>query len=343
MSDQPEIAPTAWQQAGAELAQMRDSMGISQREVSDALNLTVPIVAAIEAGATEKLPGLVFGRGYVRAYAKLLELDAETLVAGLGGAHPAAASDSIQAGIDHGMQTRNSPWQILVWRLQAMSARQVAMASAVLLVLLWLISWWVGGTEDVRAERDQPAVVAAQAEATPAQESRPVARKTDTSSPVAVESAQSPAAGQTAEAGATNIAAGSPADPSAPVAGAETVEEPSADAESAMQLTDDDVLAAAGERDVPSPEQDARPLTPSGSDRLSLRFDEDCWVEIKDMADTELFADLGRSGQTLEFIGAAPFRLLLGYAPGVELIFNGEPVALAPHTRNNVAGLVVGQ
>ena len=54
-------------------------------------------------------------------------------------------------------------------------------------------------------------------------------------------------------------------------------------------------------------------------------------------------SDLSRSGQTLELVGSSPFRILLGYAPGVRMAFNGDPVVLGPHTRNNVANLVLGQ
>ncbi|NOX52804.1 MAG: DUF4115 domain-containing protein [Gammaproteobacteria bacterium] len=49
------------------------------------------------------------------------------------------------------------------------------------------------------------------------------------------------------------------------------------------------------------------------------------------------------AGQSVEFIGQGPFRVLLGYAPGAILQFNYETVALTPHTRNNVAKLVLGQ
>jgi cytoskeleton protein RodZ len=66
-------------------------------------------------------------------------------------------------------------------------------------------------------------------------------------------------------------------------------------------------------------------------------------VEIKDTAGAVLFGDLGRAGGQIELVGAGPFRVLLGYAPGVLLEYNSEPVALAPHTRNNVASLVLGQ
>jgi cytoskeleton protein RodZ len=86
-----------------------------------------------------------------------------------------------------------------------------------------------------------------------------------------------------------------------------------------------------------------RRITPTGGDRLEFRFTEDCWVEIKSATGASLYSDLSRSGGSLELVGQAPFRILLGYAPGVSMSFNAEAVALAPHTRNNVANLVLGQ
>ena len=80
-----------------------------------------------------------------------------------------------------------------------------------------------------------------------------------------------------------------------------------------------------------------------GEDRLTVTFVEDCWLEIRTPEGGNLFADLGRAGQVRQFVGDGPFRVLLGYAPGARLQFNEEEVPLAPHTRNNVASLVVGQ
>ena len=50
-----------------------------------------------------------------------------------------------------------------------------------------------------------------------------------------------------------------------------------------------------------------------------------------------------RAGDHLEVRGEAPFTITLGYAPGVQLEYNGESVMLAQHTNDNdVAGLVLG-
>lgn len=80
-----------------------------------------------------------------------------------------------------------------------------------------------------------------------------------------------------------------------------------------------------------------------GKDRLRFQFTEDCWTEIRDGDDRQIYGDLNRSGQSLELSGRAPFAILVGYSPGVTLHFNGQPVALGPHTRANVATLVLGQ
>jgi cytoskeleton protein RodZ len=84
-------------------------------------------------------------------------------------------------------------------------------------------------------------------------------------------------------------------------------------------------------------------ITEFGDEMLQFSFTEECWVEVKSAAGDNLYSNLNRAGATLMLEGRGPFRILLGYAPGVTLTYNGEPVTLAPHTRNNVATLVLGQ
>ena len=84
-------------------------------------------------------------------------------------------------------------------------------------------------------------------------------------------------------------------------------------------------------------------LTLEGNDQIVLSFTADCWFEIKNVDGEMLYADLGRSEQVREYFGQGPFSIKLGYAQGAAVEFNGASVALAPHTRNNVAKLVLGQ
>ena len=87
------------------------------------------------------------------------------------------------------------------------------------------------------------------------------------------------------------------------------------------------------------PQSDFTLLPP---DELALVFDDDSWVEVEDANGETIHADLGNSGESYSIYGEAPFHIVVGYAPGVQVAFNGEPVALRPHTRSSVARLVVG-
>ena len=69
---------------GQKLAAARKGWGISVQEVAKNLNLNVNIIEAIEADDYDKLPGSTFARGYIRAYANLLKLNPDELIAMLG-------------------------------------------------------------------------------------------------------------------------------------------------------------------------------------------------------------------------------------------------------------------
>ena len=72
------------QRPGRLLAEARAQKNLSVAEVAQQLKLSEGQVEALEADAYERLPGPVFVRGFVRNYARLVDLDADALVAGLG-------------------------------------------------------------------------------------------------------------------------------------------------------------------------------------------------------------------------------------------------------------------
>lgn len=65
---------------GRALAEARAARNLKVAEVAQQLKLSATQVEALEADAYDRLPGPVFVRGFVRNYARLLELDAEALV-----------------------------------------------------------------------------------------------------------------------------------------------------------------------------------------------------------------------------------------------------------------------
>jgi cytoskeleton protein RodZ len=65
---------------GASLAAAREAMGLSAADVADRLKLTARQIEALEAEDWSHLPDPVFVRGFVRNYARLVELDPDSLV-----------------------------------------------------------------------------------------------------------------------------------------------------------------------------------------------------------------------------------------------------------------------
>lgn len=70
---------------------------------------------------------------------------------------------------------------------------------------------------------------------------------------------------------------------------------------------------------------------------LQLRTSEPSWVDARDGRGQVLLSRIVQPGETVGLEGAAPFRLTIGNAAATQLLFRGQPVSLAPNTRDNVA------
>lgn len=77
-------------------------------------------------------------------------------------------------------------------------------------------------------------------------------------------------------------------------------------------------------------------------DQLSLLFSADCWIEIKDRDNKLIVATLKRANEKLQIEGRGPFKVLLGYAPGVSMAYNGTPVKVDVTDGRRSTRLIVG-
>src|SRR5688572_2678315 len=66
---------------GQHLRHLRESKGMSLEEVSRATRVPVSSVERIEADRFDELPGEVFVRGFLKSYARAVELDPEEILA----------------------------------------------------------------------------------------------------------------------------------------------------------------------------------------------------------------------------------------------------------------------
>ncbi len=75
-----EISTSHIEKPGAHLAAKRQSKGYSVEEVASKLHLRVLMIELLEADDYKAMPESVFIKGYLRAYAKFLEVPADQLV-----------------------------------------------------------------------------------------------------------------------------------------------------------------------------------------------------------------------------------------------------------------------
>jgi cytoskeletal protein RodZ len=66
---------------GSKLKKVRIDKGISLREISSATKISLPVLEALERNDLARMPGGIFARGYIRAYAAELGLNPEEAVA----------------------------------------------------------------------------------------------------------------------------------------------------------------------------------------------------------------------------------------------------------------------
>ncbi|CAH0992654.1 Cytoskeleton protein RodZ [Sinobacterium norvegicum] len=77
--------------------------------------------------------------------------------------------------------------------------------------------------------------------------------------------------------------------------------------------------------------------------RLSMYFDDECWVEVRDGSGKRLLSGIKKQGDQVEFDGIAPYQLVIGKVGAVRLTYNGENVEVVARSGKKTAKLTVGK
>ncbi len=347
--------------SGQELVRAREAAGITAETIQRELRLTSAVVKAIEAGDIQAIGQPVFARGYIRAYCKRVELDADPFIAqydaAVGQVGPKRQSRPRNLGTVGDRAVKVSPGKPksgLLMRLVKLILLVAVLAGGYLAVKesgIDLNALNLGNLTGETAEEPKDPNSLAIPGVMP--ETSPV--------PVAEEAMAEPeAVGQ--EPAVESILA--PANSEQPASGAETTEaaveqiQPVIQTEVAASL--DTLVTEAVEESVNDVQQavseseseviqDSAPVAPQTSEsqpandtgaKLQITFSDVSWINIKDGKGNPLFNGLAEKGRTLELSGELPISVVIGRADAVQnLSFNGSVVDLALHTRKNVARL----
>jgi cytoskeleton protein RodZ len=94
----------------------------------------------------------------------------------------------------------------------------------------------------------------------------------------------------------------------------------------------------------PAEERAAASGVPGTPVHVQMNFSADSWVELYDAGGQRVFFDLGSANSARSLTAAAPLRVFFGYADGVQLELNGQPVVVPAHVRRgNVARFTVDE
>lgn len=287
---------------GEQLRQAREARGLQVADISQTLKLGPRQVEALESGDWQHLPGHTFIRGFVRNYARLMQLDAAPMMAQL--------DRILEKPVDNlGKQdTGPAPMPSSSTSAAARRDRMVMVVGLGLVVVATLIYFLL--PTDLSALRSSAQSLLDS-----------VARKEVTE--------PAPAAAPSAET------------PTQPAAANEPLFPPGATQQQVMYpqvLAPAESAAPAATPDAP-PAKAADPL--AATPQLRFVFDKDSWIEVRDRDNKAVFSQRLTAGAEQAVSGQGPLSLTVGYAPGVRLFWRGQPVDLAPHTKGDVARLVL--
>lgn len=96
-------------------------------------------------------------------------------------------------------------------------------------------------------------------------------------------------------------------------------------------------------QDAPTPQSVHEDAASSPRPKLALEFTDRSWVNVVDADGKKLLDGIVKAGVQLAVEGQPPFKVFLGYAPGVEISYQGRMIDTAPYTSsNNTARFTIG-
>ncbi|NOT66202.1 MAG: helix-turn-helix domain-containing protein [Methylotenera sp.] len=325
----------------------RNAKNLTQKDVSNNLRLSIKQINALENNDFANLPQAMITRGFIRNYARMLELDAEPLLESYRARVPEATPNILTV--------QTSTRQVM---LRESSTPWFKYIAAVVLILLPILAWFL--YTDFFSKQANKA--AENVDATSIENA--------TSTPMPLPEIALPAAERLAES-ITPLSTNE-----APSAGAVAVIPDTAqatknqanqnlDAAQALAAVVSPVVKDAAvdfktlkEKAVNTAQmQAAPPVVPAATSAVNsglktdkaiaaiksvnMSVSEETWVRVTDKSGAVVFEKVLAANSTDGFDGLPPFKLHIGNAKATSLTFLGQPVDLSRATKNNVARITL--
>ena len=326
---------------GKTLREARERNGLSIADMAHQIKFAPRQIEALEADDFQYLPEMTFLRGFVRSYAKTLNLDVQPLLEALPQAN-VSAMPLTPISVEVPFPSASSPQlHNLIWLGAAL-----LLAVLVVVFAVWHYTTPVTPPEMVRVET--PVALPSSMKIIPAS---PVIEASAIASPVAPVTRPAAEAAQSVAAQSAVLAAKPSA--SQPRDALHATGEklgnvpPTQPVKSAAQPATLPQPQPVKPATQPGPTQPVKSVTQSGTvpeaATLRLAFDDESWVEIRDKDGKIVSSQVNPSGSELRLNVAAPFSLVIGHAGKVRVYHRGKKVDLTDYINDtsDVARLTV--
>ncbi|MBI5438978.1 MAG: helix-turn-helix domain-containing protein [Nitrosomonadales bacterium] len=314
---------------GKMLREARERIGLSVADVANQIKFAPRQIEALEADDFRHLPEMTFVRGFVRSYAKILDMDAQPLLALLPQTN-ASQMPLIPISVEVPFPGAYSPnWHNLIWL-------GVTLLLAVLVVVFAVWHFTTPVAQPEAAQVETPISLPSKMEIIPAS---PVL---EAGINVVPEAQPAPVEAQSSVLAVKPLVSGSR--DALPTAGGRPEALPQTQPETKPDTLPQTAtlrmaLTANGRAGTLPQTQPAKPAAQPGTlpqtSELHFVFDEDSWVEIKDKDGKILSSRINPRGSELRLNGNEPFSLVISHAASVLLYHRGKQVDLTPYTRSS--------
>ena len=273
----------------------REKKGMSIHEIAKRTNLDIKVVNFIEQDSDEEMPDATYVRGYLRSYAKIVDVDPDHIIALYNSDSPQPPSEVIPKVKQLSQVTSSDkPVKAFTYLLTL---------GLVLLLLVWYQSNFIVDTSMVTSSNSN--------------NSQKNINGVDISYDVVIHPSSWKLSDNNSEA--------------EPLTSKSTIYD---DILRLQSDNGDQTLATYIEENE---REKIGTIIGTGSDVLYLNVKKESWVEVYDANDKKLFLDNAFSGQQYSIHGTAPFKVLLGFSPGVTVKFNGMVFNHSRYSINSVA------
>ncbi len=314
----------------------REAKGLSQEEVAKKLNFLPLYVPALEDEKFEPLHSITFVKGYLRAYARFLEIDADEVLRCFAVHHPELVEQETQQPVEVMKSDKSTS---IIFKLFSFLV-VVALVSVIII-------WWQSRSEeplssasnqDVQVDTlDGNTIVApVQLETSTPNQSTAIEEKKSKQS---LSPEQSPESTTAAPASAEKQ----------PLVEKPTVKETSIE----KPANEKPVVAAVEKPAVEKPavekpvantppkvpaktvNGDPAALTADNNNLVALAFTNECWVEVRDDLGRMLHAALMQPEDQILLEGKPPFQIVFGNGTVAKVFYKGKNFDFSSRIRSN--------